>query len=49
MMDLEPYFVTVLNSIFVGLGAALGTYLANKYIIQHAKKLKRHIKKVIRK
>lgn len=41
---IDVYIGLALNGLFTGLGAALGTYLANKHVIENAKKLIQKIK-----
>lgn len=35
----DVYYGLAINGLFTGLGAAIGTYLANKHVIEGTKKL----------
>jgi hypothetical protein len=37
------YIEIAVNGLFTGIGAATGTYLANKYIIRHEKKFEKRV------
>ena len=43
--SLSPFLLLAVNGIFTGLGAALGSWIANKGIIHRTQKLMKHIKK----
>jgi hypothetical protein len=42
---MPTYIEIAINGLFTGLGAAVGTYLATKYVITHTNKLHRRISK----
>ena len=45
---IDVYVGIALNGVFAGLGASLGSYLANKHLIERSKKIIRRLRGEIR-
>ena len=46
LSSFNVYLALALNGIFTGLGVAIGSYLANKHIIERGQKIVKKIKKI---
>lgn len=45
LTKLDIYFALALNGVFTGLGTAVGSYFANRHVIEKSRKLIRRIKR----
>lgn len=45
MLDIESLLMLVINAIFIGLGSAIGSYIANRALLIHLEKFEKNLKK----